>query len=158
MLFLNNISSTFFFLMLSPIRVTMRVLRRPRSAWVYSSTQHCTAVYCILRWGLSLFAEAKMGGICLTTAQILYSKVAVGLVRGERRPLWRTSISRKSGKGGEDDRFLVLLTDGLAAFFCCYNFLLFLEKPTLAGGASDVLISFETCIDYVVDSVGFVCW
>ena len=31
--------------------------------------------------------EAKMGGICLTTAQILYSKLAVGLVRGERRPL-----------------------------------------------------------------------
>ena len=63
----------------------------------------------------------------------------------------------KIWKRREDDRFLVLLTDGLAAFFCCYNFLLFLEKPTLAGGASDVQISFETCIDYVVDSVGFVC-
>ena len=28
-----------------------------------------------------------LGGFCLTTAQVLYSKVAIGLVRVERRPL-----------------------------------------------------------------------
>ena len=28
-------------------RSTNELLRRPRSAWVYSITQHCTAVYCI---------------------------------------------------------------------------------------------------------------
>ena len=93
-------------------------------------------------------------GFCLTTAQVLYSSSYWPSSR-ERR-LYEGRAYRENLKRREDD-LLVLLTDGLAAFFCCYNFLLFLEKPTLAAGASDVQISFETCIDYVVDSVGLVC-